>query len=99
MHHDVVTLTHRYLINAVRGHKTGSNTLEWKTGSGGTLPPSKHVRIYVFFPRPIYFLHPYFLYLLYSRNIEYKQCYDHKRNTRCRANDPDYHAGFTLVEY
>ena len=25
----VLTLTHRYLVNAVRGHKTGSNTLEF----------------------------------------------------------------------
>ena len=31
----VLTLTHRYLVNAVRGHKTGSNTLEWKIPSGG----------------------------------------------------------------
>ena len=29
----VLTLTHRYLVNAVRGHKTGSNTLEWKITS------------------------------------------------------------------
>ena len=31
----VLRLTHRYLVKAVRGHNTGSNTLEWKITSGG----------------------------------------------------------------
>ena len=40
-----LTLTHRYLVNVVRGHKTGSNTLEWKITSGG-----KKTRVCMFSP-------------------------------------------------
>ena len=44
----VVTLTRRYLVNAVRGHKTGSNALEWKITSEGKKQHKIHTRIYGF---------------------------------------------------
>ena len=52
-HYGVLALSHHYLVNAVRGHKTGSNNLEWKTTSGGekkTPNIYEYVREYMFFP-------------------------------------------------
>ena len=52
-HYGVLALSHHYLVNAVRGHKTVSNNLEWKTTSGGekkTPNIYEYVREYMFFP-------------------------------------------------
>ena len=68
----VLTLTHRYLVNAVRGRKTGSNTLEWITSGGKTHTHTQkiHTRIiYVFFSHPTYYLRTSFLSLLVVTQI------------------------------
>ena len=56
----VLTLTHRYLVNAFRGPKTGCNTLVWKSTSGGKRKHKQYVRVYVF---PVQFI---FFALLFS---------------------------------
>ena len=42
----VLTLSLRYLVNTVRGHQTGSNTLEWKITSGGKKKHTNTHKIY-----------------------------------------------------